>query len=159
MKVKMLRILFILGDEFLEQIVTNSVQETENVGFNLAQKLVPGDVVAFYGGLGAGKTAFVRGLSLGLEITDDVSSPTFALVHEYRGKIPLVHFDMYRVNSWDDLYSTGFFDYLESGAILAIEWSENIENALPDNAIKVKIEIGNNEVQRKIIIQIKKIKE
>ena len=137
----------------MEQFITNSVQETESVGFELAQKLVSGDVVAFYGGLGVGKTAFICGLALGLGITDDVSSPTFALVHEYRGKIPLVHFDMYRVNGWDDLYSTGFFDYLESGSILAIEWSENIENALPENAVKVIIEVGDDEGKRVIIIE------
>ena len=137
----------------MEQFITNSVQETESVGFELAQKLVSGDVVAFYGGLGVGKTAFICGLALGLGITDDVSSPTFALVHEYRGKIPLVHFDMYRVNGWDDLYSTGFFDYLESGAILAIGWSENIENALPDKVVKVTIDVGDDEGKRVITIK------
>ncbi len=137
----------------MEQLITNSMLETEAVGVQLAQRLSSGDVVAFYGDLGAGKTAFIRGLARGLGVTDDVSSPTFALVHEYNGKIPLIHFDMYRVDGWDDLYSTGFFDYLDRGAILAIEWSENIENALPEKSIKVKIEIGEHDGQRIIDIE------
>ena len=95
-----------------------------------------------------GKTAFTRGLARGLGITDGVSSPTFALVHEYRGNIPLYHFDMYRVSGWDDLYSTGFFDYLETGAVLAIEWSENIEGALPEDVIRIHISQGDTENER-----------
>jgi len=123
----------------MESFVTKSPRETEEVGANLAKRLKSGSVVALFGGLGAGKTAFVRGLARGMGINSEVSSPTFALVHEYEGNPPLVHFDMYRVTGWDDLYSTGFFDYLDMGAVLAVEWSENIENALPEGAIRVNI--------------------
>jgi len=119
---------------------TTSEFETEQVARELAACLHPGDVVAFRGGLGAGKTAFVRGLAEGLGIPEDVSSPTFALIHEYRGGgALLVHFDMYRVTGFDSLYSTGFFDYLDGPGILAIEWSEQIEAALPEKHITVTI--------------------
>lgn len=118
-------------------IVTHSVEETEAFGAALASTLRGGTVLALFGGMGMGKTAFVRGIARGLGLHAPVSSPTFALVHEYGGTPPLVHFDMYRVTSWDDLYSTGFFDYLEAGAILVVEWSENIENALPPEAIRL----------------------
>lgn len=119
---------------------THSAEETEAAGAALARELGPGTVVAMFGGLGMGKTAFVRGMAAGLGLQAEVSSPTFALVHEYGGNPPLVHFDMYRVSGWDDLYSTGFFDYLDQGAILAVEWSENIEAALPDDAVRVVFE-------------------
>jgi tRNA threonylcarbamoyladenosine biosynthesis protein TsaE len=123
----------------LRRFVTRSEAQTETVGQNLAAGLSPGDLVAFYGGLGAGKTAFIRGLARGLGVVDHVSSPTFALVHEYRGRLPLFHFDMYRVSSWDELDSTGFFDYLDAGGVCAVEWSENIEAALPEGAVRVEI--------------------
>ena len=115
-----------------------SARETENIGFSLGKTVEVGSVVALFGELGAGKTAFVRGFARGMGIDAEVTSPTFALVNEYRsGKKALCHFDMYRITGWDDLYSTGYFDYLDAGATLIIEWSENIENALPDNSIKV----------------------
>ena len=116
-----------------------SPAETEAFGRHLAAELHSGSVVALFGGMGMGKTALVRGLAAGLGLRAEVSSPTFALVHDYGGQPPLVHFDMYRVNSWEDLYSTGFFDYLDAGAILAVEWSENIENALPSDAIRLRL--------------------
>lgn len=120
-------------------IQTNSVRETEAAGAALAAQLKAGDVVAFFGGLGMGKTAFVRGMARGLGLDAHmVSSPTFALVHEYGGQPPLVHFDMYRISGWDDLYSTGFFEYLDGGAVLAVEWSENVEGALPAGTIRVQ---------------------
>lgn len=113
---------------------------TEVYGRELAKELKSGSVVAFFGGMGMGKTAMVRGIADGLGLDTEISSPTFALVHDYGGQPPLVHFDMYRVSTWEDLYSTGFFDYLDAGAILVIEWSENIENALPEDAIRLRIQ-------------------
>ncbi len=116
---------------------SHSVAETECYGEQLASELYGGSVVALFGGLGMGKTAMVRGIARGLRLTAEVSSPTFALVHDYGGNPPLVHFDMYRVSGWEDLYSTGFFDYLDAGAVLVVEWSENIEGALPADAIRI----------------------
>lgn len=132
----------------MQSTVTNSAAETEKFARELAASLKPDDVLAFYGGLGMGKTTFVRGLAQGLGSLDEVSSPTFSLVHEYRSTPKLYHFDMYRVTSFDDLYSTGFFDYLETGAILAIEWSENIEDALPNRTIRVTFERLEEEKRR-----------
>lgn len=130
-----------------ERFFTHSPEETEAVAARLAACLSPGDLIAYTGGLGAGKTAFTRGLAAGLGLTDDVTSPTFALVNEYReGPIPLYHFDMYRVHSYDDLYSTGFFDYMQANGILAVEWSENIAFALPRPRVEVSIRsLGGNE--------------
>ncbi len=127
---------------------SRSPEETEEFGRRLAQRLQGGEVIALFGGMGRGKTAFTRGLAAGLGSRDPVSSPTFALVQEYAGRLPLYHFDMYRIESWDDLYSTGFFDYLESGGVLVIEWSENIEGALPAGCIRVAIEPGEKEHER-----------
>lgn len=133
---------------------THSADETAELGRLLGSKLKSGDVVAYFGGMGMGKTAFTHGLASGLGIDEKiVSSPTFALVHEYRGDgNTLYHFDMYRISGWDDLYSTGFFDYLDNGGILAVEWSENIVNALPDNRIEVHFSQGEKENDR--IIEI-----
>lgn len=117
---------------------TCSASETEEAGAALARGLTGGTVVALYGGLGMGKTAFVRGMAAGLGLSAEVSSPTFALVHEYGGDPPFVHFDMYRVTGWDDLYTTGFFEYIDAGCILAVEWSENIEAALPPGTVRVR---------------------
>ncbi len=119
---------------------SESVSMTEEYGRELAKELNSGSVVAFFGGMGMGKTAMVRGIAAGLGLNAEVSSPTFALVHDYGGQPPLVHFDMYRVSGWEDLYSTGFFDYLDAGAILVVEWSENIENALPEDAIRLRMQ-------------------
>lgn len=129
------------------KIISLSAEETEKIGSDIAQKLNGTEVIALFGGLGMGKTAFTRGLSRGLGVNDGVSSPTFALVNEYSGKYNIYHFDMYRVTSWEDLYSTGFFDYIDTG-VLVIEWSENIEGALPDNAIRIRISKGSSENER-----------
>ncbi len=136
----------------MASFITKSVAETEELAASFAKKLMPGTVVAFFGGMGMGKTAFTRGLARGLGLDAQVSSPTFAIVNDYGGNPSLVHFDMYRVTSWEDLYTTGFYDYMDMGAILAVEWSENIENAIPDDAVKVTIEQGKVDEERIITI-------
>ena len=137
----------------MQKHTTTSEEETQALAASLAPRLRPGDVLAFRGGLGAGKTAFIRGLVQGLGIHADVSSPTFALVHEYReGEKVLYHFDFYRVTDFESLYSTGFFDYLDTGGIIAAEWSENIENALPEDAITVTIST-TGETTREITLE------
>lgn len=133
--------------------ISNSPQETQDFAFRLAGQLRPGACVAFFGGLGAGKTTFTRGLAKGLGVTDDVSSPTFSILNEYHGQITLYHFDMYRIETWDDLYSVGFFDCLDQKAVVVVEWSENIENALPENTIKVTITAGETEQKRVITVE------
>lgn len=122
--------------------------DTEAYGEQLAGELHAGSVVAMYGGLGMGKTALVRGIARGLSLDAEVSSPTFALVHDYGGDPPLVHFDMYRVTGWEDLYSTGYYDYLDAGAILAVEWSEHIEAALPADAIRLHLTAVDEHTRR-----------
>lgn len=134
------------------RIISKSTDDTERIGEQIAKKLCGNEIIALFGGLGMGKTAFTRGFCRGLGVNDGVSSPTFALVNEYHGKHNIYHFDMYRVTSWDDLYSTGFFDYLDKG-ILVIEWSENIEGALPENAIRINISMGNNDDERTFEIE------
>ena len=126
---------------------SDSPEATEQLGQRIAKTLKGNEVIAMFGGLGMGKTAITRGIAAGLGAQDCVSSPTFALVNEYEGRCKIYHFDMYRVNSWDDLYSTGFFDYIDNG-ILVIEWSENIEGALPENAIRITIEKGESDDER-----------
>ena len=123
-----------------EEIITHSAEETESLGKKIGSLLGGDELIALFGGLGMGKTAFVRGLAEGLGIDPrEVSSPTFAIVHEHEGDDKkLYHFDMYRVESWDDLYSTGFFDYIGNGVVVT-EWSENIEGALPDERINIEI--------------------
>ncbi len=122
------------------RFVTHSAAETERLAEEFARSVRDGDCIAFFGGLGAGKTAFVRGLARGLGLQAEVSSPTYALVNEYRGDRVLMHFDMYRITGFEDLYSTGFFDDLDGPAILAIEWSENILFALPERRVEVRLE-------------------
>lgn len=136
----------------MEQYISNSPLETENIAEDFAKSLIGGEVIAFNGGLGMGKTCFVRGLARGLGFKGDVTSPTFAIVNEYLGgNLDLYHFDMYRVESWDDLYSVGYFDYLSSGGVLAIEWSENISEALEPNTIYIDI-INSGDTERIIKI-------
>lgn len=136
----------------MQEFVSHSEKETENFAKEFAKTLKAGDVVAFEGDLGAGKTAFVRGMAGGLDCSDSVCSPTFAIVNEYDGKIPVFHFDMYRIETLGELYSIGFFEYLERGGICAIEWSENIYSALPQNSIFVNIQrLSENE--RKITVR------
>ena len=134
--------------------VSKSPEETEALGEKLTKVLKPGQVVAFFGDMGMGKTVFVRGMSRGVGGSEYVSSPTFSLVNEYGGNPPLVHFDMYRISTWDDLYTTGFFDYIDLGAVLAVEWSENIENALPEDCIRVEFTRNFNAVEDDFIRNI-----
>ena len=122
------------------EFITNSPAETEAVGAALAAVLRPGTVLAYRGDLGAGKTAFTRGLARGLGYGEPVTSPTYTIVNEYLGgRLPLFHFDMYRLRSSDDLWDIGWEDYLDRGGICAVEWSENVDDAL-ENAVYVTIE-------------------
>lgn len=122
------------------QYITNSPLETETVGAALGKIIHPGTVIAYRGDLGAGKTAFTRGLARGLGCTETVTSPTYTIVNEYLGgRIPLFHFDMYRLRSSDDLFDIGWEDYLDRGGVCAVEWSENVEDAMED-AIVITIE-------------------
>ena len=132
---------------------TRSVAGTEELGAALARKLQPGDVIAYEGDLGAGKTAFTRGLARGLGIDEPVTSPTYTIVNEYpRGRLPLFHFDMYRLSGPDDLFDLGWEDYLVRGGVCAVEWSENVREALED-PITVRIETDPAEEDlRKITI-------
>ena len=127
-------------------------EETRKIGEKIAQTLKGNEVIALFGGLGMGKTMFTTGLACGLGIKDGVSSPTFALCNVYSGKFTIYHFDMYRISGWDDLYAVGFFDYLGPG-VLVVEWSENIENALPEDAIRITIEKGDRETERIFTIE------
>jgi len=130
------------------EIITNSPVETEKVGEALAKVLLPGAVIAYRGDLGAGKTAFTRGLARGLGCTEQVTSPTYTIVNEYlSGKIPLFHFDMYRLHSADDLFDIGWDDYLDRQGVCAVEWSENVEDAL-EAAIVVTIEKLGEDARR-----------
>lgn len=122
------------------QITTHSADETQALGKKLAESLRPGDVIAYFGDLGAGKTAFTRGIAEGLGVSEQVTSPTYTIVNEYlSGRLPLFHFDMYRLGSSDELFDIGWEDYLARGAVCAVEWSENVEDALQD-AIRITIE-------------------
>ena len=133
--------------------VTNSPEETEALGEMLAGRLEPGTVIAFTGDLGAGKTAFVRGLARGLGITERVTSPTFTIVNEYEGgRLPLFHFDMYRLGSADELFDIGWEDYLARGGVCAVEWSENVADALDNDCLRVDIRRGEDDDQRIITI-------
>ena len=121
------------------QFLSHSTQETEAIGEELAQKLRGGDVLAFTGSLGMGKTAFTRGLARGLGCRGRVTSPTFTIVNEYEGRTPLFHFDMYRLGSSDELFDIGWDDYLARGGVCAVEWSERVSDALPEDTIFVDI--------------------
>ena len=114
------------------EFITHCAAETELLGARLAQQLRPGDVIAYLGDLGAGKTAFTRGLARGLGIQEPVTSPTYTIVNEYQGRLPLFHFDRYRLHDADELFDLGWEDYLDRGGVCAVEWSENVADALED---------------------------
>ena len=133
-------------------VITNSAEETERLGSTLASRVRPGTVLAFTGDLGAGKTTFTRGLARGLGITVPVTSPTYTIVNEYRaGRVPLIHFDMYRLGSPEELFEIGWEDYLAEKVILAVEWSENVAAAFPPETVYITMEQVGAE-RRKITI-------
>ena len=130
------------------EFITNSPEQTEQVGAALGKVLTAGTVLAYEGDLGAGKTAFTRGLARGLGAADMVTSPTYTIVNEYlSGRLPLFHFDMYRLASADDLWDIGWDDYLDRGGVCAVEWSENVEEAM-EGAIRVRIEKLGEDTRR-----------
>ena len=130
------------------QFTTNSPTQTEEIGAALGKIIEPGTVIAYRGDLGAGKTAFTRGLARGLGCTEIVTSPTYTIVNEYLGgRIPLFHFDMYRLRSSDDLFDIGWEDYLDRGGVCAVEWSENVDDAMED-ALYITIEKLGEDARR-----------
>ena len=133
------------------EFITLSPAETEAVGCVLGKVLTPGTVLAYEGDLGAGKTAFTRGLARGLGCTEQVTSPTYTIVNEYlSGRLPLFHFDMYRLRSADDLWDIGWDDYLDRGGICAVEWSENVREAMT-GAVRIRIEKLDEDTRRILI--------
>ena len=136
------------------KFITNNTAETRELGRRLATKLNPGSIVAYTGDLGAGKTAFTGGLADGLGVTDRVTSPTFNIVNEYEGgRLPLFHFDLYRLESADELFDIGWEDYLIRGGVCAVEWSERAVEALEGDVIRVHIARGEQDDQRIITIE------
>ncbi len=138
------------------EYISHTAEETENIAFEFAKTLKGGEIITLDGDLGAGKTAFTRGLARGLGITDTVSSPTFTIVNEYRnGRIPLFHFDVYRVGSSDEMYDIGWEDYLIQGAVIVVEWAKNIPDLFDNSCIFIDIvkDLGVSEDYRKIIVK------
>ena len=136
----------------MSEYISHSEQDTEDLGARLSKQLPGGAVVAMYGDLGAGKTAFVRGMARGMGLNCRVSSPTFTIVNEYLGDRELIHFDMYRLSGADELFDIGWEDYLARGAVCAVEWSENVEDAFFGDEIRVTIE-KLSDTERKITIE------
>ena len=136
------------------EYITHSPEETRALGARLADALQGGEVIAFTGDLGAGKTAFVSGMAQALGVDERVTSPTFTIVNEYEGgRLPLFHFDMYRLGSADELFHIGWEDYLARGGVCAVEWSENVDEAIEDDAIRISINRGADENSRVITIE------
>ena len=136
------------------EFCTHNVEQTQQLGQRLGQRLQAGAVVAYTGDLGAGKTAFTRGVAQGLGIEMQVTSPTFTIVNEYEGgRLPLFHFDMYRLGSSDELFDIGWEDYLARGGVCAVEWSEIVDDALDADCIRVDIRRGETDEQRIISIR------
>ena len=136
------------------EFYTKNAEQTRELGRRLAEQLTPGAVIAFSGELGAGKTAFTSGLAAGLGITERVTSPTFTIVNEYEGgRLPLFHFDLYRLNSSEELFDIGWEDYLARGGVCAVEWSERAEDLLEEETIRVDIGRGSTDDERVIRIE------
>lgn len=129
------------------KITTNGPEETEAFAEKLGKRLRPGTVLALFGDLGAGKTTFVRGLARGLGVTGGVSSPTYTIVNEYPGPVPLFHFDMYRLGSSDELFDIGWEDYLGRGGVMAVEWSERVADAFDGDEVRVRLEKGAGDTR------------
>lgn len=135
------------------KFISQNEPETRDLAREVAGKLNPGDVILFTGEMGAGKTAFTKGLSEYFGTDEEVSSPTFALVHEYPGNVPIFHFDLYRIEGFDDLYAIGFFDYLDRGGIIVVEWSENVPELERELENVVKVDIRKlSENGREIVV-------
>jgi len=142
-----------------KEFISNSYKETYSLAMRLGSLINEPTVIAFKGGLGSGKTSFTTGLAVGLDYFGEANSPTFAIVNEYLGgRLPIYHFDMYRIADEDELYSIGYYDYLDESAVLAIEWSENIEAALPKDTVFVVFS-NQNENSRTITIECSEEKE
>ena len=135
------------------QYMSHSVSDTEALGRQLALKLRPNTVVACRGGLGMGKTALTRGIAQGMGYTGRVTSPTFTIVNEYLGETPVFHFDMYRLDDSDALFDIGWEDYLDRGGVCVVEWSENVADAMPEDAIVVSFTRGQTDNERIITIE------
>ena len=142
--------------EFVKEFYTSCPEETIELGKAIGKHLRGGDIIAYKGGLGAGKTTITRGIAMGMGLEDNVSSPTFAIVNEYHGSgcLSLYHFDMYRISGGEALETTGFFDYMSDNAVIAAEWSENIEDELDDSVITLTLE-NEGENRRKITLSAK----
>lgn len=131
---------------------SSSQEDTIKIGYDVGSRCQGGEVIALYGTLGVGKTVFVKGLALGLGIGESITSPTFAIVHSYEGRLPLLHFDMYRLSCADELLDIGWDDYLDGKNVVALEWSENVEKIIPENAIRVSIR-STGESTREISVE------
>ena len=123
----------------MKKYISNSAADTQKIAAELVNTLTPGSVICMYGDLGAGKTAFVQGMAVALEIDEPVTSPTFTIVNEYYGKMPLYHFDVYRIGSSDEMFEIGFDEYIDGDGISVIEWAELIEDILPEDRINITI--------------------
>ena len=140
-------------EEYVEYI-SRSLEDTARISAEIATQLRAGDIILYEGDMGAGKTTFTKGLAAALGITDPVTSPTFALVNEYtEGRLPLFHFDLYRLASSDELFEIGWEDYLRRGGVCAVEWSENAAGALERDTVRVDLRRGAEDGQRVITIQ------
>lgn len=138
----------------MKEFITGSEEETLAAAGEVASRLKAGDIILYKGEMGAGKTAFTRGIARYFGVEDSVSSPTFALVNEYDGDIPIFHFDLYRIDGYDDLYAIGFFDYLDRGGIIAAEWSENVPGLAEELGGVIEIKIDKlSENGRKITVK------
>lgn len=137
------------------EYISKSYEETQKIASDFARTLKSGDVICMYGDLGAGKTTFVQGMAKGLNITEPITSPTFTIVNEYSGSLPLYHFDVYRIADSDEMYEIGYEEYVYGDGISVIEWAELIEDILPDKRYRVTIlkELANGDDYRKIIIE------